>query len=122
MYAEEGQWSGQEPFVLSINYLRDLKGAAIAERSIDEIRQQGYSNEDNLQRWLLSLQTILPDVSKNTRINGVKTSDNATVFYKNDQYLGAIHDPLFTQVFFDIWLGEKTSQPKLRKDLLGGNL
>ena len=37
----------------------------------------------------------------------------------NGQYIGSIKAAEFGRFFIDIWLAEKTSQPKLRAQLLG---
>jgi hypothetical protein len=37
----------------------------------------------------------------------------------NGEMSDEIQDSTFTQRFFDIWLSEKTSEPKFRKKLLG---
>jgi hypothetical protein len=41
------------------------------------------------------------------------------VFYSNGEEIGSVDDSEFTTSFFNIWLGEKTSEPKFRKALLG---
>ena len=43
----------------------------------------------------------------------------AAFFYFNKVHIGRIDDHTFGQIFLDIWLAEKTSQPKLRSQLLG---
>ena len=41
------------------------------------------------------------------------------VFYKDNTEIGRIKDPAFSVAFFNIWLGDKTSAPELRRKLLG---
>ncbi len=120
LYAPNGAWSAEEPFALSLNYLRKLEGEQIAKRTIVEMRKQGFEDEVTLARWFDDMRSIIPDVEKNTRITGVADNDQNTLFYSDGKLIGAIKDPLFTQKFFDIWLGEKSSQPKMRNKLLGG--
>lgn len=120
LYAPKGDWSADEPFALSLNYLRKLEGEQIAKRTIVEIRKQGFEDEVTLARWFDDMRMIIPDVDKNTRITGVADTNQNTLFYSDGELIGEIKDPLFTQKFFDIWLGEKSSQPKMRNKLLGG--
>ncbi len=119
LYAPEGKWSADSSYALSLTYLRDLDGQKIAERSIKEIREQGFADEITLARWYEMLLAILPDVSDQNQIVGYADGDANTLFYLDGQLIGEIREPEFTRAFFDIWLGEKTSQPKLRDQLLG---
>ncbi|MFM8864437.1 MAG: hypothetical protein ACKOFG_05860, partial [Limnohabitans sp.] len=41
---------GEQPLVLELDYLRDLKGSAIAERSLQEMRRVGSLGEAQAQR------------------------------------------------------------------------
>lgn len=120
LYAPNGDWSADAPFALSLNYLRKLEGEQIAKRTITEMRKQGFEDEVTLARWFDDMRMIIPDVDKNTRITGVADTNQNTLFYSDGELIGEIKDPLFTQKFFDIWLGEKSSQPKMRNKLLGG--
>ncbi|MGL6176243.1 MAG: chalcone isomerase family protein [Vibrionaceae bacterium] len=119
LYAAAGKWRADAPFALELSYLHDLDGEAIAKRSVEEIRKQGFSDEALLARWYQLLVTILPDVKKGTRLTGVVDQNRHTRFYLNDELLALVDDPLFTTWFFNIWLGEATSEPKLRALLLG---
>ena len=119
LYAPKGEWSMQAPFALSLNYLRRLDGEKIAERSIDEIRDQGFNNEAKLDNWLQQMRAIFPDVDQTTTLTGVYKPQQATLFYLNGELIGRVDDPAFGERFFNIWLGEKSSQPKLRNKLIG---
>jgi hypothetical protein len=43
-------------------------------------------------------------------------------FWVNGQRTGAVADPQFARLFFGIWLDERSSQPRLRSQLLQGRL
>ena len=119
LYTKEKEFSFDKPFVLSLEYLRDLKGEEIAKRSITEIKEQGYRDVDKMDEWLIQLKEIIPDIKKGDVIKGISNADKETTFYFNDKPIGKIKDPEFTEKFFNIWLSEKTSQPKMRLKLLG---
>ena len=121
LYAPEGVWRKDGPFALSLQYLLELDGEAIARRSVSEIREQGFDDEVTLARWYELMRTTFPDVDENTRITGVMDHDKHTRFYRNGSLIGEINEPLFSKWFFNIWLGEKTSEPELRIRLLGAN-
>lgn len=119
LFAPEGQWSDNKPFALKLSYLRNLSGLKIADKSIEEIRKQGFSDELKLADWHSQLRKIIPDVDSTTSLIGIYTQEGVTIFIKGAQEIGRIVDPSFGPLFFDIWLGEKTTAPELRKQLLG---
>lgn len=119
LYAPYGKWNPEKPHALSIRYFREIDGAAIAERSIVEIRKQGFSDEKLLADWHKQMLGIFPNVSDGTELTALFTSQKTTDFYHNGKRIGSINAPLFSKHFFDIWLSEKTSEPELRKALLG---
>lgn len=119
LFAADGKWQAGEPFALELSYLRDLDGEAIAKRSVDEIRKQGFTDEATLARWYQQLSGILPNVKNGTRLIGVVDQRQITRFYLDGQPLAEVNEPLFSIWFFNIWLSEATSEPKLRSQLLG---
>ena len=119
LYAPNGIWHEDQPYALSLTYLRDLEGEAIAKRSIEEIREQGFEDNEKLHQWQELMVSLFPNVSDQSNITGIRSQQGFTHFYHNGELIGSIEDPLFTIHFFNIWLGEKTSEPKLRKALLG---
>lgn len=119
LYAPAAGWRADSPFVLSLAYLRDLKGADIAERTIGEIRKQGFDDAAKLSDWSARLTKLFPDVTDGVSLTAARDARGRTVFYRGDVRIGIVDDAAFTKRFFDIWLGEKTSEPKLRRALLG---
>lgn len=119
LYAPQGEWNPAQPFALSIEYFRDIRGKDIAERSVIEMRQQGVADETILATWGEQMRDIFPDVTKGVVLSAVYIPQQHTIFYHGNDVAGIIHGDDFGKSFFDIWLGEKTSQPKLRQALLG---
>lgn len=119
LFAPEGVWNSSKPFALSIEYFRALKGKEIADRSVQEIRQQGFTNEVTLAAWNSQMKAIFPDVKKGTVLTAVYMPDKQTTFYNGAEIIGVIKDDDFGKSFFGIWLAEKTSEPTLRRALLG---
>ena len=118
LFATNGSWQPGQPLALELSYLRKLNGGAIAERSIEEIRGQGYANENKLDQWLDQMREIFPDVNNTSSLVGIADDQRHTRFYFNGKFIGEVDDPDFTRQFFNIWLGENTSDPKLRQQLL----
>ncbi|MDX1490990.1 MAG: chalcone isomerase family protein [Pseudohongiellaceae bacterium] len=119
LYTSSGQWRSGEPFALELTYLRDLNGDAIAKRSVEEIQKQGFTDEAVLSNWYRRLIEIIPDVKKGTRLTGVVDANSRTHFFRDGEKVAHLDDPLFSKWFFNIWLGDSTSEPKLRQQLLG---
>lgn len=125
LFSQSGQFSPEKPFALSLTYLRSFEDNDIVDRSIDEIQSQKPEIAKNtLAQWKRQLSQIIPDVSKGSTITGVRTSEGYTRFFLNDNAIGEVKDDEFTLAFFDIWLGEKTSNLRLRNKLIGrsGNI
>ena len=119
LYSPNGVFSKDQPFALKLDYLRWLKGIRIAERSAKEIREQGFDNEEKLSRWLDQMIDIFPSVEEGDTITGIRNKNGHAVFYLNDQRIGVVKDKEFTEKFFGIWLSAKTSEPGMRRELLG---
>lgn len=118
LYGPQGDYKSEQPFALSLTYLRKLKGRKIVKKTFEEIRVQGMRDKKLLAAWESQLTAIIPDVKAGQNITGIRDAGGSVWFYFNGKLAGSIEDPQFTQRFFDIWLGESTSEPDLRKKLL----
>lgn len=110
----------QFPFALELQYLRKLEGTAIASRSIDEMRRVGPFSDAQAQSWLTAMRELFPDVRQGERITGLNLPGVGAEFWFNGQRVGVVKDPAFARLFFGIWLDERTSEPKMRAQLLQG--
>ena len=110
----------QASFALELQYLRKLEGSAIASRSIDEMRRVGSFTDAQAQTWLAAMREIFPNVSAGERITGVNLPGEGAEFWVNGQRVGVVKDVNFARLFFGIWLDERTSEPKMRAQLLQG--
>jgi hypothetical protein len=114
-----GQYA-QHAFALELQYLRRLEGAAIASRSIDEMRRVGNFSDAQAQGWLAALRELFPNVSAGERITGVNLPGVGAEFWVNGQRVGLVSDLAFARLFFGIWLDERSSEPRMRAQLLQG--
>lgn len=119
LYAPSERYDSSEPFALKLSYLIDLKGADIAERSVEEMRKQGFNDEAKLKEWQQVMEKIFPDVKEGNSLTGIRDASGRSLFYLDDIFIGSVEDEAFTNSFFAIWLDKKTSEPALRKKLLG---
>ena len=110
----------QAGFALELQYLRKLEGSAIASRSIDEMRRVGSFTDAQAQTWLATMRELFPNVTAGERITGVNLPGEGAEFWVNGQRVGVVKDVNFARLFFGIWLDERTSEPKMRAQLLQG--
>ena len=108
-----------EPFAVELVYHLAMTGKDIADRSVKEMRAQGISDEAKLRRWGEEMTRIFPDIKQNDTLIGVSIPGKEARFYNREKMIATVADPEFAKAFFDIWLSEKTSEPKLRLKLLG---
>lgn len=109
----------ESPFALEIVYTRAIEGRKIAERSLDEMDRVASLSATQRERWLAAMLKAFPDVKEGDRLTGVFRPNGPVRFYFNGELRGEVRDAEFAQRFFGIWLGPETSEPALRRALLG---
>jgi hypothetical protein len=114
-----GDCAPDEAFALQLTYKRRLYGDRVAARSVEEIAKLGYGSAEQRARWGALLRQLLPDVDEGDSLTGVNLPLRGVIFYQNGKPLGTIDDREFARAFFAIWLDPRTSEPALRKQLLG---
>ena len=119
LLTDSGSYLAEQPFALKLDYLREFEGKEIAKRSVKEMQRQGELDAKTSARWRTLMENIFPDVKKGDFILGVADKQKYSHFYSQSGWLGSIEEPQFTQRFFNIWLGEDTSEPEFRLQLLG---
>lgn len=106
-------------FVLELVYARNLQGERIAATSIDQIRKLNMGSPDQHAAWLSLMRQVFPDVQAGTRLSGAYQAGQGVRFYRDGVLLKEVNDADFARAFFSIWLDERTSAPRLRRQLLG---
>jgi hypothetical protein len=119
LYAPKGKWAMNRPFALSIRYMRDLDGKAIADTSAQEMERQGFTDAAQLKLWQDQMTQIFPNVTEGTVLTAAYIPNRKTVFYEGTHKIGEVKGEPFGRRFFGIWLQETTAKPALRRDLLG---
>ncbi len=113
------KFSHAEPFALELIYDMNLSGKDIADKSVDLIRDQGQKDEAKLKRWGETMAKVFPDIKKGDTLIGVSIPGKEARFYTRDRFIAAVPDAEFAKAFFDIWLAESTTEPRVRAKLLG---
>lgn len=120
LYAPNGRYQPNQPFALTIEYLRDFTGKSISDETIKQIQRQNNPPSDAvLEQWREQMNKIFPDVSRGDWIVGVSDGNNAYFYNKQGALLGTVEGKQFVQFFFDIWLGSNTLSQRLTHTLLG---
>lgn len=110
-----------KPLLLELTYQRDISKADFVEATLDQWKAQQGSLQQRHRDWAAQLDMLWRDVKKGDRLACLLRADGLVEFSFNGQALGVLDDPAFGAEFLDIWLGEKTTAPKLRIALLGQN-
>lgn len=118
LWSPGGVWSADQPYALELTYARSFDGAAIARRSIEEMRAQRAYPAATLARWEQQMGALFPDVKSGDRLTGVRMPGAGATFYSGPRNLGQIDDEAFADAFFGIWLDPATRAPGLRARLL----
>jgi len=105
-------------FALDLRYQKSFSGKSIANRSIDEMKRIGVS-DDQAHNWGKELISFLPNVESGQTLTAIYTPRQGTSFYFEGKQIAQIPGTEFSKAFFGIWLDPKTSAPKLRTELLG---
>lgn len=109
----------RHPLALEIEYARALSGARIAERSLAEMQRVANVLPAQREAWLAAMTLAFPDVRPGDRLAGLQQPGVGARFAHNGGREAEIDDPAFARAFFAIWLSPRTSEPRLRKALLG---
>jgi hypothetical protein len=72
-------------------------------------------------RWRAELERAFPDVRPGDRLVGVHLPGQPLRFYYNGALYSEIQEPRLAQAFFGLWLDPRTSEPEMRRRLLGGD-
>jgi hypothetical protein len=110
------------PLILELIYKRNFKGHDIVNQTEKELRSAGIE-ENNLNKWKPRLLEIFPNIQPGDSITASFDPEKGIIFYFNKtKEIGKIQDVAFSKTFLDIWLGERSSDLKLRNKLLGRSL
>ncbi len=108
----------QNVYGLSLKYKRNIKQEQLLKATAKQWRR--LQLDATLSKsWLAQLESIWPDIKKGHTLSFVIDTQNNSLFYLGDRYLGEINDHRFGFAFLDIWLHEQSQFKKQRQQLLG---
>ena len=112
-------FSWENKFQLEFEYKRSITKERIIDSSIKELKRQPNVTEQNLDEWKAYLQEAIQPVQEGSQAS-IQWSPQGTITFQNEGVKSVtIKDESFARSYINIWLGQETSQPKLRSQLLG---
>ncbi|WP_181902193.1 chalcone isomerase family protein [Thalassotalea euphylliae] len=117
LFSASGDYQAQNAYLFEITYLREISKADLIERTVEQWQHIGVP-ENAYAPYLEQLEQLWPNINKGDQL-AMWFNGTSTAFYFNQKLQGQIDSPEFSEMFVNIWLSPQTSQPKLRKKLLG---
>lgn len=136
-YSDNSPYNSQSyPKALKLTYQRDIEKQEFVSATQGEWVKLNAHNDERIisqeqeDRWLTQLNDIFPNIKEGDVILFILNKKQQSNFYLETiskskdkssvhQLLGTINAPTFGDYFLSIWLSENTSEPKLRKQLIG---
>jgi len=136
-YSNSSPYNSQSyPKALKLTYQRDIAKQEFVSATQGEWVKLNSHNDERIvsqeqeNRWLTQLNGIFPNIKEGDVILFILNKEKQSSFYLEPmskskdkpsvyQLLGTIDAPTFGDYFLSIWLSENTSEPKLRKKLIG---
>jgi len=112
-------WADQR-FALELVYARSFDGAKIAQASLELMQAQHGKVAERDRQWLAWMQQSFPNIQAKDRLLGLhQGAKEGCRFVHNRQVRLDIPDAHFAKAFFGIWLDPRTTEPALRRSLIG---
>lgn len=107
----------ERPLLFEIEYLKDISSKDLISRTVEQWQHLNIK-KNTFATYLPQLKAIWPNITSGDSL-ALLIENNKSSFYFNDEFIGSIDKEDFGELFLAIWLSPNTSQPKLRKKLLG---
>ena len=118
LFSKTNIYDRNEIFVLEFKYLRDTSKASVIKASIVELKKLNLS-KTKLEQWEKYLEKSIKDMKAGEKAALLFRPDLGITFYSSDRFNITIDNVEFANSYIDIWLGENTARPKLRKQITG---
>ena len=118
LFSETNVYNRNETLVLEFEYLRDTSKASVIKASIVEFKKLNLS-KSKLEKWEKYLEKSIKDMKAGERAALLFKPNVGLTFFASDKFNITIDNVEFANSYIDIWLGENTVRPKLRKQITG---
>ena len=119
LFTDGTPFSWSNKFMLEFDYSRELKKESVIDASLKEFKLQPNVTDKDIKAWEVYLEQVIQSVQKGTKASVMWVPEGQIVFNYEGSPPSTIENEDFARAFLNIWLGEKTSRPKLRSQLLG---
>ena len=119
LFTDGTPFSWSNKFMLEFDYSRELKKESVIDASLKEFKLQPNVSDKDIKAWEVYLEQVIQPVQKGTKASVMWVPEGQIIFDYEGSPPSTIENENFARAFLNIWLGEKTSRPKLRSQLLG---
>lgn len=120
LYTTNGSFNWHKPFLLKVYYLRNFSGKSIAKHTIKEIyRQHPKEVASKYNQYENIFECLFPDIKKHSSLYGYMDKNGNGFIYSDSGLIGEIPTKQLSKYFFEIWLGNNSSNVKLSQQLRG---
>jgi hypothetical protein len=118
LWSANGHFDSTRPYVLALTYERKVTAQKQVNVTLDQMDKQGVP-EARQARWRPLLEKVMVNVKAGDTMAGMYTPGSGAVFYYNGKQQSASNNIAFIDDFFGVWLNSRTTEPELRRKLLG---
>ena len=118
LFTNGAPFSWNNKFTLEFDYSRELKKESVIDASLKEFKLQPNVTDKDIKNWEKYLEQVIQPVQKGSKATVQWVPEGQIIFHYVGSKPTTIKNKEFAQAFLNIWLGEKTSRPKLRSLLL----
>ena len=118
LFTDGTPFSWSDKFLLEFDYSRELKKESVIDASLKEFKLQPNVSDKDIKAWEAYLEQVIQPVQKGTKATVQWVPEGQIIFRYEGSKPTTIENEKFARAFLNIWLGEKTSRPKLRNQLL----
>ena len=122
LHSEELDYRLSEHFALEFDYKKSVSKKTIVDASIDELSTAPNVGSLEMTAWKQILEKGISDMQAGEKASVVFSKSGNVEFWSENRDPISFQDLKFAENFAAIWLGPKTSHPKLRLALLGKSL
>ena len=121
LLSDSRSFSWENKFQLEFEYRRTITKERVIDSSLKELKRQQNVTEQNLEEWKTYLEAAIQPLQEGSKTT-IQWNPQGTITFQNEGVKSVtIKDESFARSYINIWLGEETSQPNLRNQLLNKN-
>ena len=121
LHSRERDYRVSDHFALEFNYKKSVSKKTIVDASIDELSKAPSVNSLEIETWKQILEKGISNMQAGEKASVIFSKSGSVEFWSENREPISFQDLKFAENFAAIWLGPKTSHPKLRSALLGKN-